>query len=45
MEEPYQDMSITNGVLTITFNVFMNAGGWGTFTNRYKSVTRMLSLC
>ncbi len=36
MEELYQDMSITNGVLTITFNIFTNAGGWGKFTNGYK---------
>jgi hypothetical protein len=36
MEEPFQDISISKGILKIDFNIFMNSGGWGTFTNNYK---------
>ncbi len=36
MEEPFQDISISKGILKIAFNIFMNSGGWGTFTNIYK---------
>ncbi|MEJ8843454.1 hypothetical protein WG954_13780 [Lacibacter sp. H375] len=36
MEEPYQDISINNGVLKIDFNIFMNMGGWGMSNNSYK---------
>jgi hypothetical protein len=36
MEEPFQDISITKGILQIDFNIFMNSGGWGTFINSYK---------
>jgi len=36
MEEPYQDISITNGVLKIDFQIFMNMGGWGMSNNSYK---------
>jgi hypothetical protein len=36
MEEPFQDISISKGILQIDFNIFMNSGGWGTFTNNYK---------
>ena len=36
MEEPYQDISINNGVLKIDFNIFMNIGGWGMSNNSYK---------
>ena len=38
MEEPFQDISISKGVLKIDFNIFMNSGGWGTFTNIYKFI-------
>jgi hypothetical protein len=36
MEEPYQDISINNGVLKIDFNIFMNMGGWGMSNNSYE---------
>ena len=36
MEEPFQGISISKGILKIDFNIFMNSGGWGTFTNNYK---------
>lgn len=36
MEEPFQDISISNGVLQIAFQIFMNAGGWGMSNNTYK---------
>lgn len=36
MEEPYQDISISNGVLTVNFLIFMNMGGWGMSNNSYK---------
>jgi len=36
MEEPYQDISIFNGVLKIDFQIFMNMGGWGISNNSYK---------
>lgn len=36
MEEPYQDISISNGVLKIDFQIFMNVGGWGMSNNSYK---------
>jgi hypothetical protein len=36
MEEPFQDISISKGILTIDFQIFMNMGGWGTSTNSYK---------
>lgn len=36
MEEPYQDISISNGVLKIDFQIFMNMGGWGMSNNSYK---------
>ena len=36
MEEPFQDILISKGILKIDFNIFMNSGGWGTFTNNYK---------
>ena len=36
MEEPFQGISISKGILKIEFNIFMNAGGWDTFTNIYK---------
>jgi len=36
MEEPFQDISISNGVLTIDFQIFMNSGGWGMSNNTYK---------
>lgn len=36
MQDPFQEVSISKGVLTIAFNIFMNAGGWGMNTNRYK---------
>ncbi len=36
MEEPYQDISINNGVLKIDFNIFMNMGGWGMSNYFYK---------
>jgi hypothetical protein len=38
MEEPFQDISISKGVLKIGFNIFMNSGGWGTFSNIYKFI-------
>lgn len=36
MEEPYQDISIYNGILKIDFQIFMNMGGWGMSNNSYK---------
>lgn len=36
MEEPYQDISVSNGVLKIDFQIFMNMGGWGMSNNSYK---------
>lgn len=36
MEDPYQDISINNGVLKIDFNFFMFSGGWGMYHNSYK---------
>jgi hypothetical protein len=36
MEEPFQDISISGGVLKIDFTIFMNAGGWGMSNNSYK---------
>lgn len=36
MDEPYQDISISNGVLKIDFHIFMNMGGWGMSNNSYK---------
>jgi hypothetical protein len=36
MEEPYQDISISKGVLKIDFQIFMNMGGWGMSNNSYK---------
>ena len=36
MEEPYQDISVSNCVLKIDFQIFMNEGGWGMSNNSYK---------
>lgn len=36
MEEPFQDISISKGVLIIDFHIFMNMGGWGMSNNTYK---------
>lgn len=36
MEEPFQDISISKGVLQIDFFIFMNWGGWGMSNNSYK---------
>lgn len=36
MEEPYQGISISNQVLQIDFQIFMNMGGWGSSNNSYK---------
>lgn len=36
MEEPFQDISISKGVLRIDFQIFMNMGGWGMSNNTYK---------
>lgn len=36
MEDPFQDISISKGLLEIDFKIFMNAGGWGTNNNSYK---------
>jgi hypothetical protein len=36
MGEPFQDISISKGILKIDFDIFMNSGGWGTFRNTYK---------
>ena len=36
MEEPFQDIKITNGVLQFDFQIFMNAGGWGMSNQNYK---------
>jgi hypothetical protein len=36
MEDPYEDISIYNGVLKIDFHIFMNMGGWGMSNNSYK---------
>ncbi len=36
MEEPFQDISISDRVLKIDFEMFMNAGGWGMSNNSYK---------
>lgn len=36
MEEPFQDISISKGVLTIDFQIFMNMGSWGMSNNNYK---------
>jgi len=36
MEEPFQDISISKGVLKIDFQVFMNMGSWGMSNNDYK---------
>lgn len=36
MEEPFQAVSIKNGVLQLDFQIFMNAGGWGMTNAGYK---------
>ena len=36
MEEPYQGISISNGILQIDFQIFMNMGGWGMSNSSYK---------
>lgn len=36
MDDPYLDISIANNILTISFHIFMNMGGWGMSTNTYK---------
>jgi hypothetical protein len=36
MEDPYQDISIDNGVLKIGFHIFMNMGSWRMSDNSYK---------
>jgi hypothetical protein len=36
MEDPFQDISISKGVLKIDFFIFMNWGGWGMSNNSYK---------
>lgn len=36
MEDPYQDVSISNGVLKIDFHICMNMGGWSMSHNYYK---------
>ena len=35
MEEPFQNINITKGVLRLDFAIFMNAGGWGIWNNSY----------
>lgn len=36
MDEPFQSISISSGVLKIDFTIFMNMGGWGMSNNTYK---------
>lgn len=36
MEDPYQDILINNGILKISFQIFMNVGSWGMSDNFYK---------
>ena len=36
MDEPLQDINIRNNVLTISFFIFMNSGGWGMSNNIYR---------
>lgn len=36
MDEPFQDIVITKGVLKLDFAIFMNMGGWGMSNNSYK---------
>jgi hypothetical protein len=36
MEEPFQAISISVGILKIDFSIFMNAGSWGMSNNAYK---------
>ncbi|WP_276978047.1 hypothetical protein [Flavobacterium filum] len=36
MEDPYQDISISNGFLKIDFQISMNMDGWGMSNNSYK---------
>lgn len=36
MEEPFQGISISNKILQIDFQIFMNMGGWGMSNNSYK---------
>ena len=36
MDEPFQDITISKGILQIDFLIFMSAGGWGMSNNIYK---------
>jgi hypothetical protein len=36
LEDPYDDVSIENGILTIGFHLFANAGTWYTSATQYK---------
>lgn len=36
MDEPFQDISISSGVLKIDFYIWYSMGGWGMSTNSYK---------
>jgi hypothetical protein len=36
MDEPFQDIVITKGILRLDFAIFMNMGGWGMSNNSYK---------
>lgn len=36
MEEPFQSVKITKGILQFDFEIFMSAGGWGMSNQNYK---------
>lgn len=36
MEDPFQEIKITNGMLYFGFKIFMNTGSWGIYNNTYS---------